>query len=138
MLFNTYANFKHMMQNFTFMRNITLAFIVFSFFLISSTINAQTANNSEEVSSNNLKIGELILGIPKLTDKNLFLITEALKKIKGAQFKQYCLEQRLVLIKYDKKIFSTKDEIIEAIKRQNVQMPMFVKEGTFAEMLGCK
>ena len=118
------------------MKKITLAIIVSYLILVSFIANAQTeTKGTTQINDNNSISGELILGIPKLTDKNLFLITDALTKIKGTQFKQFCAEQRFILVKYNPKIFQSKDEIVQAIQRQNIQMPIFVKEGSFADVM---
>jgi hypothetical protein len=113
-----------------------LILIVSSLFLFSSTIKAQeNSQKNTQITESVSKTGELILGIPKLTDKNLFIITGALETIKGTEYIRFCPEQKLVLVKYNTKLFPNEEEVVQAILRQNVQMPMFIKEGTFAEVI---
>jgi hypothetical protein len=112
-----------------------LILIVSSLFLFSSAIKAQENSQKNTQNESVSKTGELILGIPKLTDKNLFIITGALEAIKGTEYIRFCPEQKLVLVKYNTKLFPNEEEVLQAILRQNVQMPMFIKEGTFADVM---
>jgi hypothetical protein len=110
-----------------------LIIMAIAFFFINNSANAQTPISTNSIIQTPTK-SELILGVPKVTDKNLFLILNAVEQIPGLQYKSYCSAQKLILITYDSSVFNRKTEIIEAITNKGVQMPMFVKEGSFADV----
>jgi hypothetical protein len=105
--------------------NIILTFLlagIFIFFFIPA--KAQT--NETGTAYN-----ELIIGVPKISDKTLEIITEAIKSIEGTEYIMFCPEQKLILIKYNNSIFPNKEDVIKAIENKNISLPMFIKEGTF-------
>lgn len=89
---------------------------------------------SQTVKKTNPVIKELILGVPKATDKNLYFLTDAISHVTGLKYNSFCQKHKLVLLTFDQKIYKGPKEVIDAIKKQKMNMPMFVKEGTFKEV----
>lgn len=113
-------------------KSVFLIIIVSYLFLFSSEIKAQAdSKDHATINDANAISGELILGVPKISDKTLSILTSALEKIRGIKYQMFCPEHKLILVKYNPKIFPSGDDVIKAILKQNIQMPMFVKDGTF-------
>jgi hypothetical protein len=115
---------------------ILLAFLLATtLFLLNSSMQAQNTigtDNSQQTISQKVNMAELILGVPKVSDKTIDLITTTIQKVNGVEFIKFCAEYKLVLIKYSTKLYPLKQDVIDAIKRQGVTMEMLIKEGTFA------
>jgi hypothetical protein len=92
--------------------------------LIANTAIAQTTDQ------NNIN-KELILGVPKLTNKTLDIVTNAIKQTEGLEFVQYCTSHQLILVRYDEKLFPARENVVRALEAQNVSMTMLIKEGNF-------
>jgi hypothetical protein len=97
------------------------------FFYILEPAHAQTNNNPKEEKCTS----ELILGVPKVSEKNLFLLTSTVTKIKGLKYIDFCEKDKLLLLKYDPATFTKQEDIIKAFQAQNIVMPMIIKTGTF-------
>ena len=118
------------------MKNKTLIII---FTIICSHLffsEASSAQNtiSESTISKPVKSKELIIGIPKMTDKTLLLFSNAIGQIHGMTYDTYCPKDKLVLITYDSKVFPRSGDVIDAIKNTDFNLQMFIKEGTFSEV----
>jgi len=72
--------------------------------------------------------------LPKISDKTLFIISETTLKIKGLVFVSFCDGHKLASFKYNKEIFEKPEDVIKAFERENVFMPMLVKQGTFKDV----
>lgn len=77
---------------------------------------------------------ELIIGVPKVSEKNLFLLTETASKTSGMKYIDFCENDKLLLIKYDQEIYPRPDDVIKAFREQHIIMPMLVKEGRFEDV----
>ena len=77
---------------------------------------------------------ELIIGVPKVSEKNLFLLTETVPKIKGLKYIDFCEKDKLLLLKYDQEMYQKPEEVIKAFQGQNIVMPMLIKTGTFEDV----
>jgi len=109
------------------------------FVMISFAVNAQedaakaaAKKKAETAAKANM---ELILGLPKVSEKNLFIITETTEKIGGLVFIQFCEGHKLALFKYDQELFPKPTDVIKAFEEKSIRMPMLVKEGKFREDL---
>jgi hypothetical protein len=106
------------------LRLLLLPFLGCFLFLIANTAIAQTADQKENIK-------ELILGIPKVSDKTISMVTDAIRQIEGLEFVRYCPEHKLVLVKYDERSFPKGEDVVSALQKKNISMPMFIKEGGF-------
>lgn len=95
--------------------------------LFSENVQSQTVVKENPMS-------ELILGIPKASEKNFSLVTDAIFQVKGIELVQFCPVHQLALIKYDKNTFATKEDVVRALQAKNLSMPMFIKEGSFEDV----
>lgn len=77
---------------------------------------------------------ELILGLPKVSDKTLFIIEETSQKINGVVFVKFCEGHKLGMFHYNKELFETPEAVVKAFEKENVIMPMLVKTGDFKEV----
>jgi len=78
---------------------------------------------------------ELIIGVPKVSEKNLYLITNTINEYKGLQFVMFCPKDCIVLVKYDPRDFEKTGDILDIFKEKNINMPMFIKEGSFKDVI---
>jgi len=102
------------------------------FVAASVTVNAQEdAKAKQKVEADKKASAELILGLPKISDKTLFIISETTLKIKGLVFVSFCDGHKLAMFKYNKELFEKPEDVIKAFEKENVFMPMLVKEGSF-------
>lgn len=104
------------------------------FFAASFAVNAQEdakANDKKKLESKKAATTELILGLPKISDKNLFIISETTLKIEGLYFVSFCDAHKLAMFKYNKDLFEKPEDVIKAFEKENVFMPMLVKQGDF-------
>ncbi|MFH0865109.1 MAG: hypothetical protein V1904_02870 [Bacteroidota bacterium] len=111
------------------MKNSKLIFaLIFTgaFLLFLIPAKAQTT-----LTTGTAALSELVIGVPKITEKTLFTLTEAIKTIEGAEYVMFCPEHNLILIKYNPSIFQKKEDVLKAIENKDVKLPMFIKEGTF-------
>ena len=76
-------------------------------------------------------IQELILGVPKVTEKNLYLLTDIIDRTKGVTYTKYCPKHRLVLLKYNATIYAQKEDVVRAIKSQKFPLTVLLKKGTY-------
>ena len=104
--------------------------------MFSGVLQAQTSDNLDKPAANSLnsKGKELILGIPKLTDKTLYNLTGAIGQISGLKYDTYCPKHNLVLLTFDPTKFNRGEEVIQAIKDNDFNLQMFIKEGNFREV----
>ena len=115
-------------------RIYTLIFtIICNLFVFSGGIYAQN-NVSENVISKPTKGNELIIGIPKMTDKTLYLFTNSIGQINGISYDTYCPKHNLVLLTYNPDLFTEPKDVIEAIQNTDFNLQMLIKEGTFREV----
>lgn len=77
---------------------------------------------------------ELILGLPKISDKNLFIIIETAAKIDGLVYVQFCEGHKLGMFRYNKELFRSSEDVIKAFEKENVIMPMLEKTGSFKDV----
>lgn len=102
------------------------------FVAVSITVNAQEdAKAKLKAESDKRATTELILGLPKISDKTLFIISETTLKINGLVFVSFCDGHKLASFRYDKELFEKPEDVIKAFEKENVFMPMFVKQGSF-------
>lgn len=107
--------------------------LTFIFYLMVA-FNPVMGQNDIVVSDNQfVKSQELVLGVPKASEKNLGVLTDIISKIPGLKYDSFCPHHNLVLITYDTKLFNTPEEVIRAIQESNFNMPIFVKEGGFMD-----
>lgn len=106
-------------------------FLLFSgiFLLFFAPIHAQK-DTKETKPAEDRCTKELILGVPKVSEKNLFLLTSTSEKIKGIKYIDFCEKDKLLLLKYDLEMYPRPDDVIKAFQSQNIVMPMLVKVGT--------
>lgn len=105
------------------------------FIAVNITVNAQEDTKAKlKAEADKRATAELILGLPKISDKTLFIISETTLKIKGLVFVSFCEGHKLASFKYDKEIFATPEDVIKAFEKENVLMPMLVKEGGFKDV----
>lgn len=110
-----------------------ILFIFLGLLIFSSSLQAQT-KNKEEKPIEDKRFVELIIGVPKVSEKNLFVLTETVPKIKGIKYVDFCEKDKLLLLKYDPEIFPKREDIIKAFQAQNIVMPMLIKEGIFKDV----
>ena len=119
---------------------ITKISLVLLFFVVSIGANAQEdAKKKEEqrkqkMESDKLATAELVIGLPKVSEKNLFVITGTTEKIKGLVFVQFCEQHKVALFNYNKELFQKPEDVVKAFEEQNVIMPMYVKPSSFQEI----
>jgi hypothetical protein len=77
---------------------------------------------------------ELLLGLPKISEKTLFIISETSLKIKGLNYVGFCEGHKLGMFKYDQSVFKKPEDVIKAFEKENVFMPMYIKEGGFNDV----
>jgi len=106
---------------------IKMIFLLGFFLFALKPAQAQTISNRQDEKCTN----ELILGVPKVSEKNLFLLTSTAAKIKGLKYIDFCEKDKLLLLKYDPATFTKQEDIIKAFQAQNIVMPMIIKTGTF-------
>lgn len=102
-------------------------------FLFAPLLNAQTEKKDSKVVEDKCN-KELILGVPKVSEKNLFLLTETVPKIKGLKYIDFCEKDKFLLLKYDQEIFLKPEDVIKAFQQQNIVMLMLVKVQTFKDV----
>ena len=105
--------------------------------LLFATLSVKAQDNAKSKAKKEADknaTAELVLGLPKVSEKNLFTITGTTEKINGLIFIQFCESQKVALFKYNKEIYSKPEDIIKAFEERNVIMPMMVKEGGFMEV----
>lgn len=105
------------------------------FVAASIAVNAQEdAKAKLKAESDKRATTELILGLPKISDKTLFIISETTLKINGLVFVSFCDGHKLASFRYDKELFEKPEDVIKAFEKENVFMPMLVKQGSFKEV----
>ena len=100
------------------------------FLLMLKPVHAQNKKTSTATKEDKCT-NELIMGVPKVSEKNLFVLTSAIPKIKGIKYVDFCEKDKLLLLKYDKDVYSKQEDVIKAFHEQNIVMPMIIKSGTF-------
>ena len=93
--------------------------------VVGQSVTIDNTNDLDKLS------GELILGAPKTSEKNLAIITDVFAQIKGVEYLMFCPEHRLILAKYDIKTYKTVKDVYQVILNQDISMPLQLKEGTF-------
>jgi hypothetical protein len=104
--------------------------IIFLLGIFAITLKPMYAQNSKTPAIDKCT-NESILGVPKVSEKNLFLLTSTAAKIKGIKYIDFCEKDKLLLLKYDPAVFAKQEDIIKAFQAQNIMMPMVIKTGTF-------
>ena len=106
------------------------------FVTVSFAGNAQddAKAKAKQEAENKSATAELILGLPKVSEKNLFIIAETAAKIDGLVYVQFCEGHKLGLFRYNKELFRSSEDVIKAFEKENVIMPMLVKQGSFKEI----
>lgn len=106
------------------------------FFVASFAVYAQddVTKVKQKIENEKMATAELILGLPKISDKTLFIISETTLKIDGLVFVGFCDAHKLAMFRYNKEYFSAPEDVIKAFELNNVIMPMFVKQGTFIDV----
>lgn len=105
------------------------------FVAASVTVNAQEDVKAKLKAESDIKAtSELILGLPKISDKTLFIISETTLKINGLVFVSFCDGHKLASFRYDKELFEKPEDVIKAFEKENVIMPMYVKQGNFKDV----
>lgn len=113
---------------------LTKLSLIMLFFAASLALNAQEDAAKRKIESDKRATAELILGIPKISDKTLFIISETSLKIKGLVFVSFCDAHKLASFRYDKELFEKPEDVIKAFEKENVFMPMYVKQGGFKDV----
>ncbi|HEY1039276.1 MAG TPA: hypothetical protein VGF30_07715 [Bacteroidia bacterium] len=119
---------------------ITKISLVLLFFIASIGVNAQEdAKKKEEqqkqkIEADKRATAELVIGLPKVSEKNLFVITGTTEKISGLVFVQFCEQHKVALFNYDKELFQKPEDVVKAFEERNVIMPMYVKPSSFKEI----
>jgi hypothetical protein len=93
---------------------------------IATSVQSQTVAGDK-------KTGELVLGVPKISDKTLPDLKEAITKTKATEFVAYCPSHQLVLVNYDERTFTSKQAVVDAIMIQKIELTLYIKEGGFNE-----
>lgn len=110
--------------------------LALSLFVVASVnVNAQEDAKAKQKAETDKKANaELILGLPKISDKTLFIISETTLKINGLVFVSFCDGHKLAMFKYNNDLFETPEDVIKAFEKENVIMPMLVKQGSFKDV----
>jgi hypothetical protein len=117
------------------LKGIKVKMILVAFFAMSFCYSlAQDEKSAQLELKDPNAIEEIILGVPKITEKNIFLITETVPKIKGLTYVSFCDAHKLLLLKYDKTVFSKPEMVIRAFEQQKIVIPMLIKTGTFEDV----
>ena len=119
--------------------NKTSLFVLMFLFSTVTFVNAQDdarIKEQQKIEAEKLaaSTNELVLGLPKISDKTLFIISETSLKIKGLTFVSFCEGHKLALFRYSKETFAKPEDVIKAFEKENIIMPMFVKEGNFKDV----
>jgi len=75
---------------------------------------------------------ELVVGLPKLSDKNIFLL-EQVKYLEGIKYVDYCPGHKLLLIEYNTKVY-TEDKQVLTLLEKSLKMPVYIKVGEFKDV----
>ena len=94
--------------------------------LITGAISA----SAQAIAVNEQLNDEVVIGVPKITDKTLSIITETALTIPGIRFEIFCNEHRIITFRYNRELFNSPNEIVKAFKKKNIHMPMNIKEGS--------
>lgn len=108
------------------------------FIAVSLTVSAQDdakAKQQAKEEAEKRATTELILGLPKISDKTLFIITETAQKINGLIYVNFCEGHKLAMFKYNKELFEKPEDVIKAFEHENVIMPMLIKQGNFNDVV---
>ncbi|MDP2385539.1 MAG: hypothetical protein Q8M29_04150 [Bacteroidota bacterium] len=116
------------------LRLLILSLFVVASFAVNAQDDAKAKAKKQKEESNKAATAELILGLPKASEKNLFILEEATQKINGLVMVQFCEGHKLGMFRYNKEIFATPEDVIKAFEKENVIMPMLIKEGTFKDL----
>jgi len=96
-----------------------LILILFAMFL-SFGIYAQNADK------------ELVVGLPKLSEKNIFLL-ENVKYLEGIKYVDYCPGHKLLLIEYNTKVYADENQVLKILEA-SLKMPVYIKVGEFKDV----
>ena len=116
------------------MKRFTQFFVTALVISFLSVVSLFGQDNDDSIDIQDKK-QQIILGIPKITNKTLPIVTGALEKISGAEYVMFCPKDKLLIIEYDLKIYPDEEDLIQAFHRQNVRMPMFIKEAVIEEII---
>lgn len=118
-------------HNFISMKNIfILPLILVLTACLAFNGAAQTSfDESSKISTEKTK--ELVLGIPKLSEKLLPDLVNIIETTKGLSYVKYCEEHRLVLVRYEGSLYPRKEAIVKAIKDREFYPEIFIKETSF-------
>ncbi len=116
------------------MKKISLAIVVCSLMIVSFVANAQTeTKGTTQINDNSSVSRELILGVPKISEKTLYLLTSTILQIEGLQYETYCPKHKLVLVYYNPKKFVRPEEVVQAINDMDFSLNIMIKNGGFKE-----
>lgn len=81
---------------------LTKLSLIMLFFAATFAVNAQEDAAKRKMEADKRATAELILGLPKISDKTLFIISETASKMKGLVFVSFCEGHKLASFKYDR------------------------------------
>lgn len=105
--------------------------IIWIFVIFSGVLHAQNTETKSGVIEDAVTPQELVLGIPKLTDKTLFLITGIIQETNGLKYETYCPKHNLILLTYNPKLFIRPEDVVESILGHDLNFQIFIKVGNF-------
>jgi len=109
--------------------------LILSLVFATFSVMGQEANISLPIDKDKVESAELILGFPKASDKTIDWIIGKIDETNGLKYQYYCEQHKLVLVKYNKKLYATEQNVVDALSRTNLNMPIFIKEGTFESVM---
>lgn len=114
--------------------NIISLLSVFIFF-ISASVQGQSAANKETdtkiIQKTDTSFIELIIAVPKLNEKNIYVLTDAINSIEGLRFFMFCPVHSFVLVKYSPNLFPQKEDVIKTLESKDLKLVMYIKQGNF-------
>lgn len=104
---------------------------------VSNNTSAQSGQVIEKINSKESK--ELVIGIPKITNKHLPELISIIESTSGMEYVEFCQKQRLVLVKYDDKVFNRCEGISTLLKSKGFNLPIQIKKASFKDVaIMCK
>lgn len=116
--------------------SLKLKIVAVFIFMLPLALWAQQDNNPKNEkakAAGTVQMKELVIGMPKINEKNLSLITDVIKQINGLEFYMFCPHHNLVFIRYSSATYTQDADVLTAFTSKDLNMPMFIKKRTFAE-----
>jgi hypothetical protein len=110
---------------------VTVILLAGNLFLFFLPAKAQTTTTT---TTGTAAFSELVIGVPKISDKTLYTFKETINSTEGAEYVMFCPEQRLILIKYNSNIFPKKEDLVTALKSKCPSTTIDMKQQNFGEV----